>query len=281
MRAAAAGGHQDPLRLRRRGLAQLLENGQDAAGQADLPVRQDKPLLLQVHLVPPQRRDLLHLEPQLPGEPQGRPGGGILFRLQQLPEGELVDLRRRLPADAGGDLLLRQIGREVDVHGGGLQPGDPGDVLPVVMLQLPQNVVVAQVDQADRLQAPGVQRGAGQAGDGLGRQGLLVPVRQHHPFAAAVPLPAQGLQPGGQLRVQRDRPVRQQELLAQQIHLGPGEVLDFVPHQTGHPRQPQDGTRGIICMLFQHPAEQGSIGAVKRVTLHSVSSFCYTCVSQK
>ena len=84
--AAAAGGHQDPLRLWRRRLAQLLENGQDAAGQTDLPVRQDKPLLLQVHLVPPQRRDLLHLEPQLPGEPQGRPGGGVLFRLQQLPE---------------------------------------------------------------------------------------------------------------------------------------------------------------------------------------------------
>ena len=55
---------------------------------------------------------------------------------------------------------------------------------------------------------PGVQRGAGQAGDGLGRQGLLVPVRQHNPFAAAVPLPTQGLQPGGQLRGQRDRPVR-------------------------------------------------------------------------
>ena len=81
----------------------------------------------------------------------------------------------------------------MDVHGGGLQPGDPGDVLPVVTFQLPQNVVVAQVDQADGLQVPGVQRGAGQAGDGLGRQGLLVPVRQHHPFAAAVPLPAQGL----------------------------------------------------------------------------------------
>ena len=147
--------------------------------------------------------------------------------------------------------------------------------------QLPQNVVVAQVDQADGLQVPGVQRGAGQAGDGLGRQGLLVPVRQHHPFAAAVPLPAQGLQPGGQLRGQRDRPVRQQELFAQQIHLSPGEVLDFVPHQTGHPRQPQDGSRGIICMLFKHPAKQGSIGAVERVTLHGVSSFCYACVSQK
>ena len=89
------------------------------------------------------------------------------------------------------------------------------------------------------------------------------------------------LQPGGQLRGQRDRPVRQQELFAQQIHLSPGEVLDFVPHQTGHPRQPQDGSRGIICMLFQHPAKQGSIGAVERVTLHGASSFCYACVSQK
>ena len=48
----------------------------------------------------------------------------------------------------------------MDVHGGGLQPGDPGDVLPVVTFQLPQNVVVAQVDQADGLQVPGVQRGA-------------------------------------------------------------------------------------------------------------------------
>ena len=92
---------------------------------------------------------------------------------------------------------------------------------------------------------------------------------------------ARGCWSRSELRGQRDRPVRQQELFAQQIHLSPGEVLDFVPHQTGHPRQPQDGSRGIICMLFQHPAKQGSIGAVERVTLHGVSSFCYACVSQK
>ena len=172
---AGARRRQDVLRLRP-SRPQVSQNALHTAGQRHLPVRESQNVLFQVHLFPPQGHDLVQLQSQLPRQPQRRAGGRGPLRLQQLPQGEFFELRRGLPPDTGGDLLLLQMSRKVDIHGCRLHARDAGDVLPVVLLQLPQHEVVPQVDEPHGGLALRVQRLPGQTGDGLRRQGFFVPV---------------------------------------------------------------------------------------------------------
>ena len=176
---AAPGCRQHESRLRRC-RPQLPQDGQHAAGQGHRPPRQVQPLAVQVHLLPAQGNDLLQPQGELPRQPERYARRGSPLRLEQLPQGEFVDLGRLLPVDTGRDRLFFQILAEMDLQARRLHARHSGDVLPIVLLQLAENIIVPQIHQPHGGLALLVQGTPGQPGNGLGRQGFLIPVRQHH-----------------------------------------------------------------------------------------------------
>ena len=65
---------------------------------------------------------------------------------------------------------------EVNIHGSCLNAGDPGDILPVLCLQLPQDKVMPQINEPNASLPSGVQCHPGKAGNRLWLQRLLIPV---------------------------------------------------------------------------------------------------------
>ena len=118
---------------------------------------------------------------------------------------------------------------EVDVKSRRLHAGDAGDVLPVVFLQLAQNKIMAQVDEPDGGLSLPVQGRPGKSGDGLGRQGLVVPVGEDHSLLAPVPPVPQGLEPVRHLPPNGDPSIRQHDGSVPKVDLFPGEVLNLIP----------------------------------------------------
>ena len=174
--------------------------------------------------------------------------------------------------NAGGDFLFLQVPGEVDVESRRLHSGNPGDILPVVLLQLPEDEVMAQVDEPDLRLPLLVQSSPGQTGDGLGRQGLMVPVRENHSLLAPVPSVPQGQEPVRQLLPNGYLPVWQHQAAIQKVHLLPGEMLDFIPQQPGLPGQAQHGPRSISGVFPQRTFHRPSVRAVHDILLHSGSS---------
>ena len=220
----------------------------DAQGQ--VPVRQPQQAPVQIHLVPGQGRHLPDLHPQLPAHPQGQPHRGAALRLEQLPHQKTV----HLPPGAGGLLpSLRQIVGENSVQSGDGDAADPGHIGPVVGFQLADDEVVPQIHQADAAQPRPVQGLSGQAGNGLRRHLLPAAVRDHHE-GGGVPgtlrLPAQAVLG---LRLQRDGPVRQPELMGGKVHIVPGQALDLLPGQALPPGQAEDQPRRRLRLLRQKP----------------------------
>ncbi|CAN3973402.1 Pyruvate:ferredoxin oxidoreductase or related 2-oxoacid:ferredoxin oxidoreductase, gamma subunit, partial [Dysosmobacter welbionis] len=188
----------------------------DAQGQ--VPVRQPHQTPVQIHLVPGQGCHLPDLHPQLPTHPKGKPHRGAALRLEQLPHQKTVHL---LPRE--GVLLpsLRQIVGENGIQSGDGDAADPGHIGPVVGFQMADDEVVPQIHQADAAQPRPVQSFSGQAGNGLRRHLLPAAVRDHHEGSrrvGALRLPAQAVLG---LRLQRDGPVRQPELMGRKVHIVP------------------------------------------------------------
>ena len=80
-----------------------------------------------------------------------------------------------------------------------------------MLLQLPEDKVVPEIDEPDLRLSLLVQGGPGQAGDGLRRQRLLVPVGEDHRLLTPVPVFPQGLEPLRQLPADGNLPVRQHD----------------------------------------------------------------------
>ena len=136
------------------------------------------------------------------------------------------------------------------VEGRRLHPRDPGYILPVVPGKLPEDVIVAQVDEPHLRLPLLVQRAPHQPGNRLRRQRLAVPVREHHRLGGAVALPAQRLQPIGQLLLQRHLPIRQHNAPVLKVNLRPGEGLDLLPQQARLPRKTQNRPHRVVRILL-------------------------------
>ena len=158
--------------------------------------------------------------------------------------------------------------RKMDVQPRRLHAGDAGDILPVVLFQLPQHKIVAQIDEPNPDLPLFIQGSPGQAGDGLGRQRLLIPVGEDHGLLPPVPALPQGPQPIRQLPADGNLPVRKHDGRVQKIHLLPGQPLDFIPHKPGLPGQAQDSARGVAEVLPQRPFHGFFIRTVDNVCLH-------------
>ena len=89
------------------------------------------------------------------------------------------------------------------------------------------------------------------SGNGLRRHLLPAAVRDHHEGSrrvGALRLPAQAVLG---LRLQRDGPVQQPELMGRKVHIVPSEALDLLPGQPLPPGQAEDQPRRRLRLLRQ------------------------------
>ena len=149
-----------------------------------------------------------------------------------------------------------------------LHAGDAGDVLPVVLEQLADDEVVAQVDEADRRLALGVQLLAHDAGHRLGLHGLVEPVGEEHIVAAPVHALADPGQVLLQLRAEGNAPVRQLDLLIQKVDGPPAQGDDLIAHEPRQPRQAEDHAGGVVGVPLQNPPDGGLVRTVHRICIH-------------
>ena len=219
-------------------------------GQEHVPLRQMQQPPLQIHLVPGEVHQLLALHAHLPAHPQGDARGGAVLLLKDLPQTEFIELPPRLC----WTLFVRGVPGKAGLEGRDRQAADPDGIGPVVLLQLAEKVVPAQIFQLDLGQASRSQGISGNAGDGLRPQRLPELIGNHHIRGHCAAVFEAGSEASGSLFLQRDRPVLQKQTPLLKIHLGPFQGDDLLPAESLEPGQAEDEPRQVLRMLVQELA---------------------------
>ena len=149
-----------------------------------------------------------------------------------------------------------------------LHAGDLGHIGGGAGLELADDVIVAQIDQADRRLVLAVQLPPGRPGDGLGLHGLAEPLRAHHVLRHPAPLAVNPPQIFLHLPLHGHLPPRQKDPVVQKGDLIPGQRGDLLPQKPLEPRQAQNGPGRVFRIFLQQPAHGRLIRPVDGVCSH-------------
>ena len=193
---------------------------------------------LQVDLIPRQGEDLPRLHLKFPAHPDGKARGGAALLLDDAPKAVFRIVAASLRNVRLGGVLPEGGGKNAAkaAHG---HAADTGGIGPTVGFDLADDPVPAEIFQGDVLSLA-VQDVLRQTGDVFRRHGLFAPIRDEDTVGQlAIPdvaLP-EAVRHGG---LQGDGAVREQDAAAVQVHLIPGEFVQFLAAQALLPRKAED-----------------------------------------